>query len=88
MFFDISSGEIFVILLVIFLLFGPQKIPELARKLGKGINELRRATDDIRNEINREANGIKKSMDPDPDDDMQKKGGKKPENGSDDLFSG
>ncbi len=55
LFFDFGSGEIFLIVLAIFLVFGPGKLPELARNLGKFINEMKRATEDIKYEINREA---------------------------------
>ncbi len=55
LFFDFGSGEIFLIVLVIFLVFGPDRIPEMARKFGKFINEIKRASEDIKTEINREA---------------------------------
>ncbi len=55
LFFDFGSGEIFLIVLAVFLVFGPGKLPELARNLGKFINEMKRATEDIKYEINREA---------------------------------
>lgn len=55
LFFDFGSGEIFLIVLVIFLVFGPDKIPEMARTFGKFINEIKRASEDIKNEINKEA---------------------------------
>jgi sec-independent protein translocase protein TatA len=55
LFFDISGGELMIILLVAFLVFGPSKIPEIARKIGKGMNEIRRASDEIKREINKEA---------------------------------
>ncbi len=55
LFFDFGSGEIFLIVLAIFLVFGPEKLPELARNFGKFINEMKRATEDIKYEINREA---------------------------------
>lgn len=48
----ISGSEIFIILLVVLLLFGSKKIPEVAKGLGKGIREFRRATDEIKKEIN------------------------------------
>lgn len=51
--FGISGGEIFVILLLVLVLFGPKKIPEIARTIGKGINEVKRVQRDINNEINR-----------------------------------
>ena len=60
LFLNMSGGEILVIVLVAYLVLGPKKIPEVARMVGKGINELRRATDDIRTEITREVNNIKK----------------------------
>ncbi|MCB2222246.1 MAG: twin-arginine translocase TatA/TatE family subunit [Bacteroidetes bacterium] len=71
LFFNISGGEILLIVIVVYLVFGPKKIPELARMLGKGINELRRATDDIRSEISREANKIKKDINLDIDDPLE-----------------
>lgn len=58
-FFNISGGELFVIILVIYIVFGPAKIPEIARWLGKGINEVKRATSEIRDEIDRETGDIR-----------------------------
>ena len=55
LFFDFGSGEILLIILVVFLIFGPSKIPEMARGLGKFINEVKRASEDIKTEINKEA---------------------------------
>ena len=55
LFFDFGSGEIFLIVIVIFLVFGPDRIPEMASKFGKFINEIKRASEDIKNEINKEA---------------------------------
>ena len=62
LFFDISAGELFVILLVAFLVFGPSKIPEIARKIGKGMNEIRRASDEIKREISKETRKLEKDM--------------------------
>jgi len=47
----ISGQEIFVILLVVLLLFGANKIPEIAKGLGKGMREFRKAADDIKREM-------------------------------------
>lgn len=58
----ISGPEIFVILLIVLLLFGSKKIPELARGLGKGMREFRRATDEIKKEINDSTDDIKKDV--------------------------
>jgi len=60
LFLNMSGGEILVIVVVAYLVLGPKKIPEIARMIGKGMNELRRATDDIRNEISKEVNNFKK----------------------------
>ena len=50
--FGLGTMEILVILFIILLLFGAKKLPELARGLGKGINEFKKATDDIKSEVN------------------------------------
>lgn len=62
-FFNISGGEIFIILIVVFLVFGPDKIPEIARWLGKGVGEIKKATSEIRDEITRETGDIKREAD-------------------------
>jgi TatA/E family protein of Tat protein translocase len=62
LFFDISAGELIVILLVAFIVFGPSKIPEIARKIGRGVNEVRRASDEIKREINKEARKMESSV--------------------------
>ena len=46
-----SGPEIFFIALVIILLFGAKKIPELARGLGRGIREFKDASKEIKDEI-------------------------------------
>jgi len=51
----ISGQEIIIVLVVALLLFGSKKIPEIARGLGKGMREFRKATTDIKNEINKES---------------------------------
>ena len=40
---DLSIGKILLVLLVVIVLFGPKKIPELAKGLGNGIKEFKRA---------------------------------------------
>ncbi|TVQ05590.1 MAG: twin-arginine translocase TatA/TatE family subunit [Balneolaceae bacterium] len=45
--------EWIIIVLVILLFFGAKRIPELARGLGKGIQEFRKASDDIKKEIDK-----------------------------------
>ena len=45
--FSIGGPEIILILFVILLLFGAKKIPELAKGLGKGIREFKKAANDV-----------------------------------------
>jgi len=49
--FGIGTTELLVILFIILLVFGSKKLPELAKGLGKGINEFKRASQDIQNEL-------------------------------------
>ncbi|WP_396151808.1 twin-arginine translocase TatA/TatE family subunit [Flavobacterium sp.] len=58
--FGIGGGELILIILVVLMLFGSDKIPEIARTLGKMFRQLKHATDDIKSEISKsaEANGI------------------------------
>ena len=49
----ISGSEIIVILLAAWLLLGSRKLPEAARFLGKGLREIRKATEDLKREISR-----------------------------------
>jgi sec-independent protein translocase protein TatA len=48
---DLGGSEILLILVVILLLFGAKRIPELAKGLGKGIREFKDATKEIKNDI-------------------------------------
>lgn len=47
----ISGAEIFIILVIVVMLFGADKIPELARGLGKGMQQLKNATNEVKKEI-------------------------------------
>ena len=48
----IGGPEIFIIVLIVVMVFGADKIPEIARGLGKGIRQVKEATNDIKKEIN------------------------------------
>ena len=56
--FGIGGGEFFFIILVVLMLFGSDKIPDIARALGKGMAQLKNATNEIKSEIQ---NGAKDS---------------------------
>jgi len=55
MFLFISGPEIFVVLLIVVMLFGADKLPEIARGLGKGMRQVKDATNDIKREIEESA---------------------------------
>jgi sec-independent protein translocase protein TatA len=57
-FLNMGGGEIFVIGIVILLLFGGKKLPELARGLGKGIREFKDASEGVKREIQRNINSV------------------------------
>lgn len=58
---SIGGFEWVLIILVILLFFGAKRIPELARGLGKGIQEFRKASDDIKKEIDQGRKDIEDS---------------------------
>jgi sec-independent protein translocase protein TatA len=51
MFGNLGAGEIILIVLVVLLLFGAKKIPELARGIGKGMSEFKKGLKDVETEI-------------------------------------
>ena len=63
LFFDISTGEIVIILMVVFIVFGPSKIPELSKKIGRGIYEIKRASNEIKREIDSEVRKLERQVD-------------------------
>ncbi len=56
----IGGGEIVFILFIVVMVFGSDKIPEIARGLGKGMRTLKDATNEIKNEVTKSAkdNGL------------------------------
>ncbi len=52
MFENIGFGELLIILVVVLVLFGAKRIPELAKGLGKGISEFKKGLRDVEDEIN------------------------------------
>jgi len=62
-FLFISGPEIMVIMLIVVMVFGADKIPEIARGLGKGIRQVKDATNDIKREIKDSSTSIEVDTD-------------------------
>ncbi len=63
MFLFISGAEIGFIIFIVVLLFGADKIPEFAKGFAKGINNIKHATNEIKNEINNSKENLVKDSD-------------------------
>jgi len=63
MFGNLGAGEIILIVLVILLLFGAKKIPELAQGLGKGMKEFKKALKDVEEEVKKTDDDVEKKLD-------------------------
>jgi len=63
LFLDISGGELLVIMLVVFLVFGPEKMPEMARKAGRLMNQMKKASNDLTREFKKETAGLQNEID-------------------------
>ena len=55
MVYFISGAELVFVFFVILLVFGADKVPDIARTLGKGMRQVRNATQDIKSEIEKSA---------------------------------
>ncbi len=70
--FDVGGGELIFIVLAILVLFGPKKLPEIAKMIKKGMYEVKKAqtafTDqitDVTGEVSKQANSIKDKVEKD-----------------------
>ena len=50
--FNIGPQEMFILFLIIILLFGAKRIPEIGRSIGRGIQEFKKGMRDVESEIN------------------------------------
>jgi sec-independent protein translocase protein TatA len=54
MFGSIGMPEMIIILMIALIIFGPRKLPELGRSLGKSLGEFKRASNELRNTLDEE----------------------------------
>ena len=74
---SIGTTEILLILVIALLIFGPKKLPDLGRSLGKAIREVRRASSDLKETLEREVDEVKRaesSPSPPPPPDLPRGG--------------
>jgi sec-independent protein translocase protein TatA len=63
---SIGGQELFLILLIVLVFFGAKKLPELARGLGQGIREFRKAAKDVQDEVEKETKKLDEKNDNKP----------------------
>jgi sec-independent protein translocase protein TatA len=66
--FGIGMPEMIVILVIALIVIGPQKLPELAKSLGKGLAEFKRAAEDFKQGVDEE---VKQSADKDKSPELE-----------------
>ncbi len=62
-FFNLGTGEIIAIVVVILLLFGGKKIPELMRGLGKGVKSFKQGMNEVEDELKKPLDELDKKED-------------------------
>lgn len=67
MFGSIGGPELLLLLVIALLVFGPKRIPELSRTLGRGVAQFRRATNDFKTTLEREVSVADLKIDETPD---------------------
>jgi Tat protein translocase TatB subunit len=60
--FGIGTQELILIFLVAFIFLGPKKLPEIARSLGKAVREFRKASSELREEVEKEIEDTKEEI--------------------------
>ena len=60
--FGLGAGEILIILVLAFLLFGPKQLPEIGRQVGKAVKGLKETADDLRKSVEPEVDLIQQEV--------------------------
>ena len=61
--FDIGLQELIIIFVVALLVFGPKRLPDLAKTFGKGLGEIKRAFQDVKEQVETEFDETDKMLD-------------------------
>ena len=62
LFLNLGGGEIFIVILMIVMFFGSDKLPGIAKGLGKGLREINDAKNQIQAEISKGTDGFKEEL--------------------------
>jgi sec-independent protein translocase protein TatA len=62
LFLNLGTGEIFIIVVVIIMFFGADKLPEMVRNFSRGVNQMKDATTQIQKEIQNSTTDIQREM--------------------------
>ena len=60
--FGLGAGEILIILVIAFLLFGPKQLPEVVRQVGKAVKGFKNTAEDLRKTVEPELNMIQQEV--------------------------
>ena len=60
--FGLGAGEILIILVIAFLLFGPKQLPEVVRQVGKAVKGFKDTAEDLRKSVEPELNMIQQEV--------------------------
>lgn len=61
---SIGMPELILIFIVALIVFGPKKLPEIGKSLGKGLAEFKRASDDLKQNIQKEVDSLQAEVKP------------------------
>ena len=62
---SIGMPELILIFVIALIVFGPKKLPEIGKSLGKGLAEFKKASDDFKQNIQKEVDSLKDETKPD-----------------------